>query len=72
MCVITLTRIALAILFILAISSTAKAHCFVGDRFFPATLIVDDPCVNDELSVPTIAGFAAKGEMLNLQISTSA
>jgi len=47
MCVITLTRIALAILFILAISSTAKAHCFVGDRFFPATLIVDDPCVND-------------------------
>ena len=57
MCVITLTRIALAILFILAISSTAKAHCFVGDRFFPATLIVDDPCVNDELSLPTIAGF---------------
>jgi hypothetical protein len=26
-------------------------------RFFPATLNVDDPCVNDELSLPTIAGF---------------
>ena len=57
MCVMTLTRIALAILLVLAISSTARAHCFVGDRFFPATLIVDDPCVNDELSLPTIAGF---------------
>jgi hypothetical protein len=53
----TLLRIALAILLVLAISSTARAHCFVGDRFFPATLIVDDPCVNDELSLPTIAGF---------------
>src|SRR6187200_1048242 len=35
----------------------ANAHCIVGNRFFPATLIVDDPCVNDELSLPTIAGF---------------
>ena len=23
----------------------ALAHCFVGDRFFPATLATDDPCV---------------------------
>ena len=35
----------------------ANAHCIVGNRFFPATLNVDDPCVADELSLPTIAGF---------------
>src|SRR4029079_15488187 len=34
----------------------ANAHCIVGNRFFPATLNVDDPCVADELSLPTIAG----------------
>jgi len=35
----------------------ASAHCFVGNRFFPATLNVDDPCVADELSLPTVAAF---------------
>jgi len=35
----------------------ANAHCVVGARFFPATLSVDDPCVADELSLPTIASF---------------
>jgi hypothetical protein len=35
----------------------AFAHCFVGNRFFPATLNVDDPCVADELSLPTVAAF---------------
>jgi hypothetical protein len=33
----------------------AMAHCFVGARFFPATLAIDDPCVADELSIPTVA-----------------
>jgi len=37
--------------------STASAHCFVGGRFLPATLNVDDPCVADEFSFPTIASF---------------
>src|SRR5689334_18360643 len=46
-----------ALLFAFAISDSANAHCIVGNRFFPATLTVDDPCVNDELSFPTIAGF---------------
>jgi len=42
----------------LAISQTgASAHCFVGGRFFPATLGIDDPCVADELSLPTVAWF---------------
>jgi hypothetical protein len=40
----------------LVLSNTgASAHCFVGARFFPATLAIDDPCVADELSIPTIA-----------------
>jgi hypothetical protein len=38
-------------------ASNAFAHCFVGNRFFPATLNVDDPCVADELSLPTISRF---------------
>jgi hypothetical protein len=37
--------------------SNAFSHCFVGNRFFPATLIVDDPCVADELSLPTVSAF---------------
>jgi hypothetical protein len=34
--------------------SNALAHCFVGQRFFPATLNTDDPCVADEMSLPTV------------------
>ena len=34
--------------------SKAFAHCFVGARFFPATLATDDPCVADEMSLPTV------------------
>ena len=51
------TRLALAVLLLLGTSLAAEAHCIVGNRFFPATLAVDDPCVADELSMPTIAGF---------------
>ncbi len=41
---------------IAAISTThALAHCFVGARFLPATLATDDPCVADEMSIPTVA-----------------
>ena len=46
---------ALASLFALASTSNALAHCFVGARFFPATLAIDDPCVADELSMPTVS-----------------
>jgi hypothetical protein len=31
------------------------AHCFVGARFLPATLATDDPCVADEISLPTVS-----------------
>jgi hypothetical protein len=57
MYLLTLSRIGVAILLALAISSPASAHCIVGNRFFPATITADDPCVNDELALPTIAGF---------------
>lgn len=33
----------------------ASSHVVVGNRFFPATLLIDDPGVNDELSLPTFA-----------------
>jgi hypothetical protein len=33
------------------------AHEIVGNRFFPATLTIDDPGVNDELSFPTVSSF---------------
>src|SRR5881394_1376786 len=39
------------------LASDASAHCFVGARFLPATLNVDDPCVADELSLPTVSRF---------------
>jgi hypothetical protein len=35
----------------------AGAHEIVGNRFFPATLVADDPGVNDELSLPTASLF---------------
>ncbi len=37
--------------------SESVAHEIVGNRFFPATLGIDDPGVNDELSIPTVAVF---------------
>ena len=48
---------ALALLLALLPLSNAFAHCFVGPRFFPATLIIDDPCVADEMSLPTVDWF---------------
>jgi hypothetical protein len=50
-------RLALAIFVAMVPTSQSLAHCFVGNRFFPASLNVDDPCVADELSLPTISRF---------------
>ena len=33
----------------------AMAHGFAGDRFFPATILTDDPFVADEASLPTVS-----------------
>jgi hypothetical protein len=42
---------------VLVSSSQSAAHEIVGNRFFPATLTIDDPGVNDELSLPTVDSF---------------
>ena len=49
------TRIAAvaALLIISFAPSFARAHGFVGERFFPATILTDDPFVADEMSLPT-------------------
>jgi|HubBroStandDraft_1064217.scaffolds.fasta_scaffold00108_16 hypothetical protein len=39
----------------LAAPSAATAHAVAGARVFPATLIIDDPAVSDELSLPTFS-----------------
>src|SRR5262245_27496680 len=36
-------------------ATPARAHGVVGQRFFPATLAIDDPFVADELSFPTVS-----------------
>ena len=39
----------------LVATESASAHGFAGKRFFPATLVTEDPFVADELSFPTVA-----------------
>jgi hypothetical protein len=53
--------LALAGTIALTCTSPALAHCFVGARFFPATLATDDPCVADEMSLPTV-GWSRTGD----------
>ena len=45
---------ALAALAAIPLGKDAVAHGFAGQRFFPATILTDDPFVADELSLPTI------------------
>ena len=51
---VVLRALALASIAALTPPSNAFAHCFAGARFFPATLTTDDPCVADEMSLPTV------------------
>jgi hypothetical protein len=51
---------------------SALAHCVVGNRFFPATLNVDDPCVADELSLPTISAFKTGDDPAANELDVSA
>jgi len=46
--------------------NTADAHEIVGNRFFPATLAIDDPGVNDELAFPTVA-ISKTGDVLSVK-----
>ena len=40
---------------------SASAHGLIGQRFFPATLAIDDPFVADELSLPTVLHIRNRG-----------
>jgi len=51
-------RLSVSLSILLAFLGTAYpawAHGLIGQRFFPATLKIDDPFVADELSLPTVS-----------------
>ncbi len=49
-----LALLAASLALVIAAPRHALAHAVCGDRVFPATLVMDDPGVGDELSLPTI------------------
>jgi hypothetical protein len=52
----------LCVLGLLALPAGALAHAVCGDRVFPATFGIDDPGVNDELSIPTVSYQPSNGD----------
>ena len=63
---------ALSVIVASAFAPDAFAHCFVGARFLPATLTTDDPCVADELSLPTVTAFGTGDDPSASQVDISA
>jgi hypothetical protein len=51
------SRLALAAALTILPAANALAHGFAGSRFFPATIVIDDPFVADELSLPTVSNL---------------
>ena len=45
-------RLSVAAALVIAQTSSALAHGLAGERFFPATILTDDPFVADEISLP--------------------
>lgn len=41
----------------LVFAESAAAHGMVGNRYFPATLAIEDPFVADEISLPTVSSM---------------
>ena len=68
---VSLRALAPGILAAIAFSTAADAHCFAGARFFPATLNTDDPCVADELSIPTVSLFRNGDDPSSRQLDIS-
>jgi hypothetical protein len=52
--------------------SESVAHEIVGNRFFPTTLSIDDPGVNDEMSLPTVSNFKTGDDLSFRQRDISA
>jgi hypothetical protein len=53
----TAVAIAACLTAFFVVPESVSAHGFAGSRFFPATLVTDDPFVNDELSLPTVSSI---------------
>jgi hypothetical protein len=51
--------------------SKSVAHEIVGNRFFPATLGIDDPGVNDGLAFPTVSSFKTGDATLQTPVSNT-
>ncbi len=51
----------LALAIIIGGAGHAAAHGIIGQRFFPASLTIDDPFVADELSLPTVSSIKMPG-----------
>jgi hypothetical protein len=68
-------RLVLTLLLLVGLpAGPASAHGIVGQRFFPATLTIEDPFVADELSLPSvlhIKGPDAKQTTLGAELSKS-
>jgi hypothetical protein len=50
-----LARLALTAALAITQTNSALAHGFAGERFFPATILTDDPFVADEMSLPQVS-----------------
>ncbi len=57
-----LTGRALIALAMLGVTHSAHAHGIAGNRFFPGTLMLDDPAVADEAILPAFSSFKHPGE----------
>src|ERR1700745_3459518 len=66
-------RAELALAAALTIFPTARAlaHGFAGSRFFPATIVIDDPFVADELSLPTVSNQKTSADTSVVQTDVS-
>jgi hypothetical protein len=51
---IRVAALATACVALLVLPAPVWSHGFVGERFFPATILTDDPFVADEMSLPTV------------------
>jgi hypothetical protein len=59
---------------LISASSNALAHGMAGERFFPATILTDDPFVADEISLPQVSlqpPAADDSQLTNFQIDLS-
>jgi hypothetical protein len=50
-----------AAILVITLAGHVAAHGLIGQRFFPATLAIDDPFVADELSLPTVLHIKNRG-----------